>query len=149
MIIGFAEKHRALEVLPQLQRLHFSWSGDLHNAATVEVEADGRLKLFQGLLLDTATCDIDILRWKDLLSTILSLPHGPRQEPTQTAGAPVLHAQTSSWLERISLDREFTRNAAAILRPDSSAVLAIVRQSDEAIYVMSGYSHFVLHTRIE
>ena len=61
LIIGFAEKHRALEVLPQLQRLHFDWRGDLQNAVAVEVERDGGLKLFHGLPLESETSTGDSL----------------------------------------------------------------------------------------
>ena len=45
VMIGFAEKHRAVEVLSQLQRLKFDWSADLRNAVAVEVEKDGRFRL--------------------------------------------------------------------------------------------------------
>ena len=44
VMIGFADKHRAIEVLPQLQRLDFHWCTDLQNAVAVEVEKDGWLK---------------------------------------------------------------------------------------------------------
>lgn len=52
--IGFSEKHRALEVLPQLQRLKFECCADLSEAVAVEVEKDGRLRLVHSDLLDPA-----------------------------------------------------------------------------------------------
>ncbi len=74
LILGFAEKHRALEVLPQLQRLHFDWSGDMQNAVAVEVERDGGLKLFLGLSLDSETSTECTARWRSILGAILP-PH--------------------------------------------------------------------------
>jgi uncharacterized membrane protein len=150
LIIGFADKHRALEVLPQLQRLDLDRSADLHHAVAVEVEKDGRLRLFQGLLLDAATDTEDAGRWKALLSAILPLPHPSFSVSSERmAEVQAISVQAGRWVDHLSLDQDFIRNAAALLRPDSSALMAIVRDGEDAQVVMSGYSHFVLHTKIE
>lgn len=52
VMIGFVDKHRAIEVLSQLQRLKFDWCADLQNAIAVEVERDGRLRVHHSQLLD-------------------------------------------------------------------------------------------------
>ena len=149
VIIGFSEKHRALEVLPQLQRLQFEWSADLHNAVAVEVERNGRLRLYYGHLLDPAAASEDAPQWESLLSAILPLPHVPSSGTTKLMDeVHAINAQAGTWLNEFSLDQDFTRNAAALLRPGSSAIFARINDWKSALTVLSGYSHLVLHTRI-
>lgn len=66
VMVAFAEKHRASEVLPQLQRLQFDWSPDLQSAVAVEVEKDGRLRMMQSQLLDPVAASEDAPQWKEL-----------------------------------------------------------------------------------
>ena len=74
VMIGFADKLRAVEVLPQLQRLKFNWSADLQAAVAVEVENDGRLRLHHNQLLDPAFGSDDVLRWKAVLQALQEEP---------------------------------------------------------------------------
>lgn len=60
VMMGFGDKHRAVEVLPQLQRLQFAWSAGLHNA--VEVDSDGRLRVIHGHLLNPSSGVEDVTR---------------------------------------------------------------------------------------
>jgi hypothetical protein len=146
LVIGFAEKHRALEVLPQL---HFDWSGDLQNAIAVEVEVDGGLRLFHGLLLGSETNAHDAALWRSILSAILPPPywsHDAAEMPDEEAP---IDPQTSHRSALPFLDQEFIRDAAALLRPGSSALLAIVHESKKLLPVASAYSHFLLHTRLD
>jgi len=149
VIIGFAEKHRAIEVLPQLQRLKFDWSADLRNAVAVEVEKDGRLRLHHSQLLDPAVGST-MHQWKAILSAIIPLPHMPQSSNAETiAEARTINAEGNSWLRIALPDHDFIRNAAAVLRPGNSAILAIIRASQSARAVLSGYSYIVLRTSIE
>jgi uncharacterized membrane protein len=148
-MIGFAEKHRAVEVLPQLQRLKFDWSADLRNAVVVEVEKDGRLRLHHSQLLDPAVGS-NMPKWKAILSAIVPLPHIPQSSTAETAvEVRTINAEGKSWLKGGSLDRDFIRNAAALLRPGNSAILALIRESPSALAVLSGYSYIVLRTSVE
>jgi uncharacterized membrane protein len=135
LIIGFAEKHRALEVLSQLQGLPGEWSEDLQNAVAVEVERGGGLKLFHGLLLECETSMDDATVWKGILSAILPPPYW--------AGG------SSSSPAQLDLNSEFIRDAAALLRPGNSVLLAIIHDSKAMLPVVSRYSRFILHTQLE
>jgi len=149
VIIGFTERHRAVEVLPQLKRLKFDWSADLRNAVAVEIEKDGRLILHHSQLLDPA-CGSNLSRWKAILSAIVPLPHIPQSSTAETvAEVRTINAEGSGWLKATSLDRDFIRDAAALLRPGNSAILAIIRESQSALGVLSGYSYIVLRTSME
>ena len=146
-MIGFTERLRAVEVLPQLQRLKFDWSADLRTGIAVEVEQDGKLRLHHSQLLDPASGLDDILQWKAILNAIVPLPHMPPESTAEIAfQVRLINAEGSKWLEGISIDRDFMRNAAALLRPGNSAILAILRDSQSALAVLSGYSQVVLHT---
>jgi uncharacterized membrane protein len=148
VMVGFAEKHRAIEVLPQLQRLKFDWSPDLRNAVAVEVEKDGRLRLHHSQLLDPAA-DTNLPQWKAILSAIVPLPHVPQfSTPDTIAEVRAINAEGSIWLKMTSFDHDFIRDAAALLRPGNSAILAIIRESQSALAVLSGYSYIVLRTSV-
>jgi uncharacterized membrane protein len=149
MIIGFTESHRAIEVLPQLQRLKFDWCTELQNAAAVEIEKDGRLRLHHSQLLDPAVGSFMPL-WKAILSAIVPLPHTPQSSTVETIiEVRNINAEGSSWLKIASLDRDFIRDAAAVLRPGNSAILTMIHESQSARAVLSGYSYIVLRTSIE
>jgi uncharacterized membrane protein len=147
VMIGFTEKRRAIEVLPQLQRLQFEWSSDLQTAIAVEVERDGKLRLHQSQLLDPEREQGDIAPWKAILNAITPLPH-VRPEHSQGVANEIraIYAESTEWLKDVALDRDFVRNAAAILRPGNSAILAVLRDFRSAWTVLSGYSQVVLHT---
>jgi uncharacterized membrane protein len=149
VIIGFAEKYRALEVLPQLRRLRFPWVEDLQNAVAVEVEKDGSLRLFEGVLLDTAVGSEDATQWTNILSALVPPPHRAVPAPAipGTEGH-LVRSRVSDAAEQFFFEHEFVRNAAALLQPGNSALLVIVGKADEVLPVLAGYSHFVLRTSL-
>ena len=149
VVIGFSEKHRALEVLPQLQRLKFEWCADLSDAVAVEVEKDGRLRLTHSDLLDPAAGWRGASQWKALLSAIVPLPHMPASSKRAVVSeVRSINADGNSWLEDLALDQNFVRDAAALLQPENSAIFTTVREWKPALTVLSGYSPFVLHATI-
>src|SRR5277367_1263853 len=146
VMIGFTEKHRAVEVLAQLQRLQFDWSADLQDAVAVEIENNGLLRLNHSQLLDPASAST-LSQWKAILSAIVPLPYVPQSSAAETnVEVRNINAQGSSWLKMTSLEDDFIRDAAAVLRPGNSAILAIVRELKPALAVLSGYSYIVLRT---
>jgi uncharacterized membrane protein len=150
IMMGFGEQHRALEVLSQLQRLQFDWSADLRNAVAVEVESDGRLRMMGSQLLDPAAAPKDALDWKELLSAIVPLPHVPVSSTAQVMSqVRTINARSSDWLKNTALDQDFVRDAAALLRPGNSAVLATIQDWQSALPVLCGFSHIVLHTAVK
>ncbi len=149
VVMGFTEKLRAMEVLPQLQRLRFKWSEALRTAVAVQVEDDGRLRLHHSQLLDPESGLDEGLQWKAILSAIVPLPHMPLESSAEVASkVRAINDKGTSWLKRVSLDRDFVRNVAAVLRPGNSAILAILWDSESALEVLFGYSNIVLHTAL-
>jgi hypothetical protein len=97
--------------------------------------------------LDPASDVDDTLQWRAILNAIIPLPHMPPQASTEIAlQVRLINAEGSKWLKGVRLDRDFIRNAAALLHPGNSAILAILRDSQSALTVLSGYSQLVLHT---
>jgi len=149
VIIGFADQLRAVEVLPQLQRLKFGWSSDFRTAISVQVERDGRLRLHHSQLLDPAHGLDEAFRWKAILSAIVPLPHVPPESTPEIAlQARKINAEGSNWLRSKSSNDNFIRDASAVLRPGNSAILAIVHEADSALPVLAGYSPIVLHASL-
>jgi hypothetical protein len=112
----------------------------------VEVESDGRLKLFQGVILDAAPGKEAFAQWESLLGVLRPVSH--RALTGSPAKVDERHAQAVLWFDHFSLNQEFVRNAAALLSPDSSAVMAIIDGDEDALGILGGYSRFVLHTQI-
>ena len=132
VMIGFVDKHRAIEVLSQLQRLKFDWCADLQNAIAVEVERDGRLRLHHSQLLDPASSS-NTLQWKAILSSIVPLPHTLESSSSVTiAEARAINSDAGKWLKSEFLDADFLRDGAALLRPEHSAILAIIHETRPA-----------------
>jgi uncharacterized membrane protein len=146
VMVGFADQHRAVEVLSQLQRLKFDWASDLRDGVAVEVESDGRLRMLQSHLLDPGAYTDREFEWEALLSAIVPQPHPTPENRQQKAST--VNAQSRTWLEDMSFDQDFRRNAAALLRPGSSAILAAISDWRSAMELLSGYSGLVLHTTI-
>jgi hypothetical protein len=91
----------------------------------------------------------EALQWKAILNAIVPLPHPPAESTAEVAfQVRLINAKGRSWLKRVSLDRDFIRNTAAVLRPGNSAILAILRDSQSALPVLTGYSPIVLHTAL-
>jgi uncharacterized membrane protein len=146
VIVGFTDHLRAVEVLPQLQRLKFNWSSDLRTAIAVQVERDGRLRLHHSQLLDPAHGLDETFRWKAILNAIVPLPHVPPESAPETASqVRKINAEGSNWLRGKSFNDNFIRDASAVLRPGNSAIFAIVHETDSALPVLAGYSPIVLH----
>ena len=150
VMLGFADRHRAAEVLSQLQRLKFDWITDLHNGIAVEVEADGRLRMLKSRLLDpTVSGDSDDFEWEALLCAIIPQPHLASSARVSKDGVGnTVNAKGHSWLKELVFDRDFARNAAALLRPGNSAIMAAIRDWQSAATLLSGYSNLLLHTTV-
>lgn len=149
VVLGFSEKHRALEVLPQLQRLEYDWRTDFDEAVAVEVEKDGRLRLTYSDLLDPAAGWTEGAQWKALLSAIRPLPHMPAYSKGAVASeVRLINADGNAWREDFALDQDFVRDAAALLQPGNSAILTTVQEWRPALKELSRYSPFVLHTTV-
>jgi uncharacterized membrane protein len=149
VVIGFTEKSRAIEVLPQLQQLKFHWCADLQDAVAVEVETDGHLRMLHGQLSDPAS-NSNAQRWKAILSAIVPPPHVPQSSTVEVlAEVCTINSYGNRWLKTGSLDSDFIRDAAALLQPGNSAILAVIRKSFPAIAVLMDYSYVVLYTNID
>lgn len=146
--MAFAEKHRAAELLPQLQRLQFAWIPDLQGAVAVEVENDGRLRVTQSQMLDPAAACEELPDWKELLSAIVPLPVPVSSTAEVMSRARNINAGSSAWLKNSALDQDFVRNAAALLRPGNSAILATVADWQSVLPVLGGFSKIVLHAAV-
>jgi uncharacterized membrane protein len=144
-MIGFADTYRANEVLSQLQRLNFDWITDVRNGVAVEVGSDGGLRVMRSHLLDpSARTDF---KWEALLAAIMPLPH-PSPSSSAVEEFNAITAQSKVWLGDLSFHQSFLRDAAALLLPGHSAIIATIQDWRPAVDFLCGYSHFVLHTSL-
>jgi uncharacterized membrane protein len=143
-MIGFTDTYRANEVLAQLQRLQFGWISDIRNGVAVTVGNEGGLRIMRSHLLDpSARTDF---KWEALIAAIMPLPH-PRSG-SSASEFNAISVQSQVWLGKLPFHQNFLRDAAALLRPGHSAIIATIDDWQPAIEFLSGYSHFVLHTSI-
>ena len=72
------------------------------------------------------------------------LPASSTRERSAEVRATTLEGST--WFKDSLLDLDFIRNAAALLRPGNSAILATISDWPAAQKVLSGFSRIILHT---
>lgn len=147
-IMGFSDKHRALEVLTQLQRLRFDWCADFQNAVALEIEKDGRFRLHHNQILDPAIRS-NLSFWKALINLIVPLPHVRHTSPSDAVDdARFINDTSINWSTIDLIDRDFLRDASSLFRPGSSAILATLRDSESAGQLLLGYSPLLLQTHL-
>ena len=148
VVMGFSDRYRAEEVLGQLRRLDFSWVADLENAVAVEVDGRGRLRLHHNLVVDPAFAD-SATAWRALLIAIQP-PATPLQPASRerASKSQALDAEASLWQRALMANPEFLRDLGSVLRPDDSAIFAVLGDADAAVRVLRGYSSVLLHTSL-
>lgn len=83
---------------------------------------------------------------KALLRAIAPLPHAPvSSAPEVSSELGGVNSAARDWLKDSSLEPDFLRNVAAVLRPGNSAIFAFLRNWHSAAPVLSGYSSLGLH----
>jgi uncharacterized membrane protein len=163
IVVGFHGKHRAAEVLDQLQQLNADWVINLEDGVAAYRRDNGKLRVEQSLNLTG--------KQGGTLGATLGLLVGGLLAAPFTAGASAGAAaaaigssavamgsiggiagddDATNWKERFGISDEFVRNLGGMLQPGDSAIFALLSTSDRdaAAQHFSRYGGKVLYTNL-
>lgn len=163
MVIGFEGKHRAAEVLTQLETMDANFAIDLQDAVAVYRTSDGRLRVDTSVQPTTK----EGAGWGAVLGgsigAILLAPFTAGASTAVAASALGLGALTGSmtgaaigaddaatWKRTHGISEEFVKQAGGMVQPGQSAVFVLARSSDPAAIAekFRGYGGKVLRTTL-
>jgi uncharacterized membrane protein len=146
--IGFDGPQEADRVLTELGRLEKEYLIDLEDAVVVIRQPDGRVQLKQSINLvgvGAATGGLSGAFWATLVGLLFLNPIAGFAVGG-LAGAGALSGSAIDY----GIDDDFIRSLAATLKPDTSALVALVRkaQPEQVLSVLSGFKGRVLRTSL-
>ena len=164
IVVGFPGKHRAAEVLGQLQDLNEQWTIDLADAVAVYRTDDGRLRVDQSVQPTTAEGGAIGGVLGALLGGLLAAPFtaGVSAAAAATAvgvgalsggslGAVAGAIDAADWKDEYGVPDEFVRQVGGVVQPGTSAVFALIRTEQDPVVLakrFSGYGGTVLRTSL-
>lgn len=164
IVVGFHGKHRATEVLEQLERLSDSWVIDLEDAVSVYRRANGKLRIEKSLNPREAEGAGAGAALGILVGALLAAPFtmgasvaaagaavGASAITGGTIGAIAGGESAYEWKEKYGISDDFAKAVGGMVQPEDSAVFALLRAGDpEAVAGrFAGYGGTILHTTLD
>jgi uncharacterized membrane protein len=163
IVVGFHGKHRAAEVLEQLQHLDDEWVINLEDAVAVYRRDNGKLRIEQSLALTgrqggTLGAMVGIL-----VGGLIAAPFtggvsagaaaaaiGSSAMAMGSLGAVVGDDDATDWKDRFGISDDFVRQVSGVLQPGDSAIFALLTTTDRdaAARYFSRYGGKVLRTTL-
>lgn len=146
IVVGFHGKHRAAEVLDQLQQLDDEWVIDLEDGVAAYRRDNGKLRVEQSLNLTgkqggTLGATLGIL-----VGGLLAAPFtagvsagaaaaaiGSSAVAVGSIGAVAGSDDAIDWKERFGISDEFVRQVGGMIQPGDSAIFALVQPNERDV----------------
>jgi uncharacterized membrane protein len=163
MVVGFDGKHRAAEVLNQLEALEASWAIDLKDAVAAYRSSDGRLHVDRSIQPTTH----EGAAWGAIIGGLIGalviapITLGatlPASIAAISAGAGMLGVtgavfgadDARQWKETTGISDAFVKQVGGMVQPGQSALFVLARASDPAKVEeqFRGYGGKVLRTTL-
>lgn len=163
MVIGFEGKHRAAEVLNQLQDMDLSFKIDLNDAVAVYRTDDGKLRVDQSVQPTTkegaawgafvgATIGAILLAPVTLGSSaaVAAAAIGTGALTGGVTGAAIGADDADTWKRTYGISDDFVKEVGGMVQPGQSAVFVLARASNPAAIAeqFRGYGGKVLRTTL-
>ena len=145
MAIGFDGKHRAAEVLHQLESLEATWAADPKDAVAAYRSSDGRLHVDKSVQPTTREgaawgAIIGGLIGALVIAPITAGATVPASIAAISAGAGMLGVtgavfgadNAAQWKETTGISDAFVKQVGGLVQPGQSAVFVLARASDPA-----------------
>ena len=163
MVIGFDGKHRAAEVLNQLETMHDSFAIDLQDAVAVYRTDDGKLRVDQSVEPTTK----EGAAWGALLggmigaallapitlgasTAVAASAIGASAATLGLTGAVIGADEADTWKTTYGISDDFVEQVGGMVRPGQSAVFVLARASNPVTVAekFRGYGGTVLRTTL-
>jgi uncharacterized membrane protein len=163
IVLAFTDRYRAPEVLNELRRNEGPWSEILERALVLALDEEGRASVQMNVDLTKREAVAWAQVWGALLKAILFVPitdgiseaadkfaypsvqpgWPPEVEPDECN-------EIKWWRESLKQAQNFRRDAAALIGPNTSAVLMLVRKIklSDALENLEKYATTIVHTTI-
>ena len=163
VVVGFEGKHRAAEVLDQLEVLNAYWTIDLKDAVAVYRTDDGKLRYDRSVQPTTGEGAAGGALLGGMIGALLIAPFTGGLSAAATAAAIGTGAATfgatgavigaddaESFKEDFGISDDFVRQVGGMVQPGQSAVFVLARASDPKAVAeqFRGYGGKVLHTTL-
>ena len=163
IVVGFRGRHRASEVLAQLQQLNDEWTLDLADAVAAYRTDDGRLRVDQSINPTTK----EGAAWGGVIGALFggliaapftagaSAAAAAAAVGTGAVGIGALGAaagadDAASFKEQYGVSDDFVQQVGGLIEPGNSAVFAVIRTGDPKVVAehFRGYGGTILHTTL-
>jgi uncharacterized membrane protein len=163
MVVGFEGKHRAAEVLNQLETMSISSPSDLKDAVAVYRTDDGRLRVEESVQPTTKAGAASGAVLGGLIGAVVMAPFTLGASAAAAAVAvgtgavtfgvtgAVLGAEgAAQWKEATGISDDFVKEVGGMIQPGQSAIFVLARVSDPARVAeqFRGYGGKVLRTTV-
>lgn len=163
VVVGFEGKHRAAEVLGQLEDLEAAWTIDLKDAVAAYRTDDGRLRIDRSVQPTSKEGAAGGAILGGLLGALLVAPFtagasaavaagaiGAGAATFGVTGAAVGYDDARSWKEAAGISEDFVNQVGGMVQPGHSAIFVLARSSDPKIVAeqFRGYGGTVLRSTL-
>jgi uncharacterized membrane protein len=163
IVVGFDGKHRASEILGQLQALDEDWTIDLDDAVAVYRTDDGKLRIDQSVQPTSKQGGAVGGLLGGLLGAIIAAPFTAGVSAAAAAavvgvgalgfgsiGAVAGADDAADWKDDYGVPEDFVKQVGGVIRPGTSAVFAVIRTGDPVVVAerFRGYGGTVLRTTL-
>jgi uncharacterized membrane protein len=154
IVVGFHGKHRAAEVLDQLQELHETWAVDLKDGVAAYRRENGKLRVEQSLNVTSKEGAGLGGALGLILGALFMVPFtagtsaavaaaaiGANAATVGTIGAVVGFDEAIDWKDRYGISEDFVNQVGGMVQPGDSAVFALLTSSDPE-QVAQRFAHY-------
>jgi uncharacterized membrane protein len=163
IVVGFHGKHRAAEVLGQLEQLTYAWSLNLKDGVAAYRTDDGRLRIDQSVQATTKEGAGYGAIIGSIIGALLAAPFtgglsaaavattiGFGAVTAGTIGGAIGAGDADTFKREYGISDEFVKEVGGMIKPGDSAVFAVVRGGDaeEIAKNFRGYGGTILRTTL-
>lgn len=164
IVVQFQGKHRAAEVLEELQGLSEEWTIGLDDAVAAYRTDDGKLRVDQSVEPTAKEGGMAGGLIGGLLGALIAAPFTAGVSTAAAAaavgagalsfgaiGAAAGDVDASDWKDRYGVSDDFVRQVGGVVPPGSSALFAVIRSMNPVAVAerFRGYGGTVLRTTLE
>jgi len=163
IVLAFADRYQAAEVLNGLRRKSGSWSETLEHSVAVALDPDGKAIVQMNVDLSRREAVAWARVWGALLKAVLFVPltDGLAQAADKVACPSVQDdcspeaqgdecSEIKWWQESLEPSKYFRRDVAALIVSDTSAILILAKtmEASAALKELRKHGNMIMHTTI-